>query len=280
MEPTEIFIQVVLVIIAFILGVITQRAPKERLGTLLRGGVYALITIGASWLTFEYGRRHPIEILEPTQIPVVSSTSAVSAIPPQTQVPSTVAPFVGYDFEGASPGWTTSEGEFKIARLALTSEIAHSGSRALELYTELYGPKSTAFNELGGDDVLRHTEAVGYFNEAPLAAGESGPRNFQGYNASCFVFIPEALGAENRPSYVRLFAKDDGFANLFAEPIDITPLVTRNWIEISLSLRSDMGSDFDATKVIALGLRFDTPDDSDVAYEGPIFIDDCSFQED
>lgn len=240
------------------------------------GGFFRVHPSGAdsesNWQRFFWSERSPGSAPQ-------TQTNGEAEVSPPNQIPSTAEQFVGYEFEGESPGWTTSEGDFKIATLSQTSELAHSGGQALELYTELYGPLSKVFSERGSLDVLRHTEAVGYFSQAPPLMGESGPYDFEGYGASCYVFLPEPLAAASPPAYIRLFVKDVASANLFGDTIDITPSVTGDWFELNVVIIDEQDSGFDASNVAALGIRLDTPDGSDIAYEGSIFIDDCSFKE-
>ena len=257
--------------------------------------VVALITVAGAIITgilVYFGNRNqaliPIQATQTAEARLTSAASLVAQtdVPAETQQPAlTFAPLanlIGYDFEAGTQGWGTSEGQFKLAELSITSAYVYHGNQALQLDTELYGSGSQEFANHNSEDVYRHTEAVVYFDKIPEGVDSPGPYDLTGKRLSCFVFVPSGLLAPNDapPAYIRLLVKDTNFANQFSAPMMITTETTEKWIEIILvvSENPDPNSDpnFDATQAYAMGVRLDSLDDSTVSYSGPIYIDFCT----
>src|SRR5438552_18639341 len=84
------------------------------------------------------------------------STSSTQAGP--TAAPkATSIPGVTFDFETGVQNWGTSEGQYKLARVDVTTQHTHSGKQALEVTTSLLGGKNSAYTP--DKEVYRHTEA-------------------------------------------------------------------------------------------------------------------------
>jgi len=226
-------------------------------------------------------------------VPSPTSTSSITVQPTETRLlPSTdqptVAPtktsepFTGFNFEVNSEGWNTSEGDYKLARVDVTTTTVYLGSQSLQLETELFGNQSAEFAARNKEDVYLHTEATAYFNSAvPEGFSNPGPYNLTGKRVSCYVYAPARLAKKDvRPAYIRIFVKDSKFANQAGDAVDITESNVEQWFELSLVVGNAHGADkqFDPTQVNALGIRLDVSDGSTLSYIGPVFIDACTIE--
>lgn len=216
--------------------------------------------------------------LPPTLTPSPTSSASPTAISSPTFTPTgtatptptaTAFPWAGYNFESDIQGWTTSEGQYKLATLEVSRERAYVGQQSLKLVTELFEDENPVF---------RYTEATAYFDIAvPEGISYPGPYDLSGKSVSCFLYLPAALASGGNPqTYVRLFVKDDAYDNLFSTAVDITPANVEQWIQITLPVENV--ANFDATSTNALGVRFDLQEGSSFSYEGPIYIDYCSIE--
>ena len=215
----------------------------------------------------------PTQLSTATSIPLPTNTATVAAT-------VTFTPEVkkGYDFETGTEGWTTSEGQYKLAALTV-SKTAYTGNQSLELDTLLVGNGNSDFStKYKSQDVYRHTEAVGYFSQPPQGFDSSGPYDLTGKQLSCYVFLPPGLATDKNTAYVRLILKDNKFANIFSEGVDVTPPNTNKWIKLSLIDQKSSDSDFDPTRTNAMGVRIDTHDEFPLDFTGSIFIDDCTIE--
>lgn len=224
-----------------------------------------------------------------TTIPI-TLTALSTSIPEQpvftptlnTQCPNPIVTnptLIGFDFEIGIECWNTSEESYKLAQLDVTSLIAHSGARSLVVTTELFGdrsPQVAKITDKNKREVYQHTEVTAYFGSAiPEGYSTPGPYDLTGKTLSCFVYLPSQLTIAGRPwPYVRIFAKDAGYANLFGQALDIDTTQVNKWIQLSLVVKSQ--GDFDATLTNAIGIRIETKPGSKLRYIGPIFIDDCT----
>ena len=216
--------------------------------------------------------------------PNASPTLIVTATLEPSPTLNTVTPVASnfaFDFENGAQGWGTSEGSFKLARVDVVTSPIHSGRNALQITTSLLGDANAAYSST--KEVYRHTEATVYFSQVtPNGFTTPGPYNLSRKQVSCFVYLPSGLATNgDHQTYIRVFVKDTKFANDFSTAVNIDPSVVNKWIQLTFVVGADPNnafSNFDPTKVNALGIRVETPDGSTMSYTGPFYIDDCSIQ--
>jgi len=233
----------------------------------------------------------PITLTALGTIIPMTLTALSSSIPSQplgTPTPNTTCPNpivtnvdqkVGFDFETGIECWNASEENYKLAQLDVTNLIAHSGSRSLMVTTQLYGdrsPQVTKITDKNAREVYQHTEITAYMNQAiPEGYSTPAPYDLTGKTLACFVYLPPALTNAGGPwPYIRIFAKDAKYANLFGQALDIDIKQVEHWIKLDLVINNQ--GDFDATLTLAIGIRIETKPGSKLTYAGPIFIDDCT----
>jgi hypothetical protein len=210
------------------------------------------------------------------------ATSAITT-PKVTSEPTSSTTFA-FDFETSTQNWGTSEGAFKLAKVDLTNNPVHSGTHALQVTTAFLGDGNPAYTP--DKEVYQHTEATVYFDQvAPNGFDMPGPYNLAGKTVSCFVFLPSGLAPEGNPqAYIRLFVKSKKgslLPNDFGKAVSIDASRVERWFLLSFVIgadRNDADADFDATQVIALGVRIDTVSKSTLNYTGPFYIDDCTIE--
>lgn len=223
----------------------------------------------------------------PSVEPLIAPTFTVTVYVPSTGTPTILASetpltSIGFDFETDTKNWHTSEGDFKLAKASVTTEVVHTGSQALQIMTQLFGGQSPEFAAKQYDQVYLHTDVTGYFDSSiPDSADRPGPYNLKGNRVSCFVYIPGGLVEQGTsPVTVQIFVKDTKFANQLGDPVDITQSNVEQWFELLLVVDNTHGADaaFDPTLVNTLGILIQVSRDSTLAYEGPIYIDTCSIE--
>ncbi len=207
------------------------------------------------------------------------SLTTTPALLPSMNIMTAAPSVFAFNFENGTQHWGTSEGNFKLAKVGVTTRPVHSGRYALQITTALLGNANPLYNGL--KEVYRHTEATVYFDQVPPNGfSVPGPYNLSGKRVSCFVFLPSRLATEdNHQTYIRIFVKDTKFANDFSTAVNIDPSVTNRWIQLSFIVGAESGNadrSFDPTRVNAIGIRIETPDGSTMSYNGTFYIDDCS----
>lgn len=206
-----------------------------------------------------------------TDCSTTSTQAGPTATPKATPIPG-----VTFDFETGVQNWGTSEGQYKLARVDVTTQHARSGKQALEVTTSLLGGKNSAYTP--DKEVYRHTETVVYFNKTILNGFSSpGPYNLEGKQISCFVYLPHGL----ETTFIRIFVKDTKYANDFSKVVDINSSNIDKWLQLTFVVGSDPNdadTNFDASKVNALGVRIETPDSAMLSYTGSFYIDDCTIE--
>lgn len=214
--------------------------------------------------------------LQSTNTPTPTNTSTI--LPTNTPTnPPTYTPTptqssqgsVSYSFETGTQGWVPTT----CGTLDTTSDVTYSGSSSLLVNSTLY---------LNENDNC-YVEPFVDFGISPPEGAESGPYNLEGKRVTCFVYLPSPLGVDSDPPEVlaRLFVKDVNFVNHFTSDFWVDSSKIEQWIPFSLLVGSDEGikePGFDAEKVQAISIRVELVNDSQHEYDGPIYIDNCSFE--
>ncbi len=173
-----------------------------------------------------------------------------------------------------SSGWThqtyfDSQGITGVAR---SREKARSGAVSLRLQTDLIGGHP---NKARGEVYLNLA-----VHASPAIAA---PMNLVDTLVRCWVWFPAgSAGPETAPNGIELFFKslwepDGSWLSFYAPRQVIQPDWEENWIEFSANPSGPSGfqdPDFDATQVIATGIRLSTDDDSSSVLSDFVYLDD------
>lgn len=197
-----------------------------------------------------------------------------------TPAPTAYVSSYAYDFEDGVDGWTVSEGSLRPIKLDTTTSPVFAGHHALRITGQFVGDASPIFATLQGDkDSYRHLEPTVYFStKQPNGFNQPEPYDLsQHKQVSCYLYIPRAMTTiGGHETFVRLFVKDTHFYNSYSTYINIDASNVDTWFQISLIVGANADTNFDPTKVHALGVRIEAPSGSDLNYSGPMYIDACS----
>ena len=180
--------------------------------------------------------------------------------------------FCGTPARAASDGWTpqTYRTTRAISGCALTSAMAHSGSRSLALDIRLNG----------SDAARREGEAfVDLRYHAP--AGEHAPLDLSGQTVTAWFYCPPGLeGIRHNPNGVRIFVKDTRWKSEYGA---WTHMVPGKWIQLTLSPAPDAPPTgfrnpyFDPHHIIVVGVSVAAGGGSNARFLGEAAIDDIAW---
>jgi hypothetical protein len=148
------------------------------------------------------------------------------------------------------------------------TEKAHTGGASLCVTADLIG-----------QDPHRSRAEVYMDLRSHRPPGVAVPVNLAGRTVRCWVYLPpESAGAwPSAPNGVQFLCKSEGWWSWYSQWQNIRPEWEGTWVELSANLSDPPGyqdSQFDPTKVIALGLKAAINDASTAILQGRIYLDD------
>jgi hypothetical protein len=196
-----------------------------------------------------------------------------------------------YGFEIRQGDWTvqTFEGNKAVTSLEYVYQPDHpvySGQYALQLNVTLI-PK---------DEELSKGEAYVDVNTHPPLDNSVGPYDLSNSSVTCWVYLPkEAYSINNQPWIgLQVFAKDNfagegGPRSEYGDWTRVAPNDVGKWIRITLRPRTfpsptgwiDKDRGFDPTAITLIGVKIGVDDfyaKEDVSYNGPIYVDACTWK--
>lgn len=104
------------------------------------------------------------------------------------------------------------------------------------------------------------------------------PLNLQRATLSCWLWLPHgSAGNPNAPNGIQLLVKSDGWWSWYSPWQNIQSEWEERWIQVTADLTRPAGfqdSQFDATKVIAVGMKVAINDFSSATVDGKIYLDE------
>ncbi len=251
----------------------TKNPPKKQIITIIACALIFVILFG---LTVFFIPRLSTSTFIVSPTPLSTSMSSPSV--------NTSTPFT-FDFETDTPQWHVSEEHYKPTQVRIVTNPVHSGTHALEVSGDLLGDASPGYTS--NKEVYQHTEATVYFNQVTLKGFNTpGPYNLTNKQVSCFVYLPGTKDPGTGPqASIKIFVKSlvgNTYPNDSGKEVLIDSNHVGNWFQLSFivgAAKEDADTTFDATKVVALGIRIATTPGSTLQHTGPVFyVDDCAIQ--
>ncbi len=240
----------------------------------------SIVTIGLVLVSTACNRILPAST--PTTLPTTTPTSTITTTPTHTLPTPTSTPTITptptcssdsskYGFEAGNVLWafeTYTDTQAVTAVTQLETAEAKFGCYSLKLTVDLVG---------GNENQSKGEAYVDMRFYPPI--GVEAPVNLESVPITIWVFVPgQAAGNPDSPNGIQLFVKDEGWKAEYGSWFNLTGY-TDTWVPISLipsreaPLNGYMDSSFDPTKIIVVGIKIDTGDNSNSTYSGPLYID-------
>jgi hypothetical protein len=189
---------------------------------------------------------------------------------------------VTYDLEAPANMWGRPESSSLTTTSVASKKRPDTGNWVLEWMTSLVGKEE---NKRQGEVLLdlrynQMSEDGSTRTKAPFSY------NMLGKSVTCWVYVPEALSGLT----IQLFSKslgdsDENWRSEYGSPV---PIKSNEWFSVTLKPDAisdttgkvdsdDVDSGFDPKNVIAIGMKITASEDA--KYNGPLFIDACSWNE-